>query len=77
MLARFLLRRGAHKTECQAKSFSRVPFQPENSSGAEPAFKWRRFLALILPVKWLLGAAVAVSVSAAQLLLHITVLSTM
>ena len=65
VLARFLLRRCLHRTECQAKSFSRVPFQPENSSGAEPAFKWRRFLALILPIKWLLGAAVAVSVSAA------------
>ena len=78
VLARFLLRRGLHRTECRTKSISRASLQSESSGVCEPAFNWRRFLALILPVKWLLGAAVAVSgVQLQQILLHSTVLCTM
>ena len=64
-MARFLMRHDLHRTECQAKSFSRPILQTESSNDSEPVFNWRRFLALILPVKWLLSAAVAVSASTA------------
>ena len=73
VLVRFLLRRGLHRTECRTKSITRTSVQSETRSDSEPPFNWRRFLALIMPVKWLLGAAVAVSDVQLHLLLHSTV----
>lgn len=61
-LARFLLQRGLHRVECKAGSVGRSSLQNESTNDSESEFNWRRLLALILPVKWLLSAAVAVSV---------------
>lgn len=59
-LARFLLRRDVHRADCKVGTV-RPALRNENGRDSEPVFNWRRFLALILPVKWLLSAAVAVS----------------